>query len=136
MVEQITTRGYHFSFPHELDYKVGEAVQRLVPGVDLLRFTCSGTEGTMAAMRLARAYTGKEKIIKFEGCYHGWSRRPLRQLLARAEHDGRPGQRAACRSRTARGRPGVADTLIIQPFNDPRRWSGRSRAATGTSRRC
>jgi glutamate-1-semialdehyde 2,1-aminomutase len=56
---------------------VGEAIQRLVPSIDLIRFACSGTEATMAAMRLARAYTGKEKIITFEGCCHGWSDLPL-----------------------------------------------------------
>src|SRR5690348_3324745 len=51
VVEQITTKGYHFSFPHQLDYQVGEALQRLCPAVDLARFACSGTEATMAAMR-------------------------------------------------------------------------------------
>ena len=83
VVEQISTRGYHFSFPHELDYRVGEAVQRLVPSVDLIRFTCSGTESTMAAIRLARAYTGKDKIVKFEGAYHGWATCILSAIIPR-----------------------------------------------------
>ena len=119
VVEQITTKGYHFTFPHELDYKVGEAVQRLVPSVDLLRFTCSGTESTMAAMRLARAYTGKEKIIKFEGSYHGWadvhyvSYHPALTLTA-----GRSNAPRALPDSS--GTPqAIADTLIIQPYNDP-----------------
>ena len=118
VVEQITTRGYHFSFPHELDYQVGEAMQRLVPSVDLIRFTCSGTEATMAAMRLARAYTGKDKIVKFEGCYHGWSDlhyvsyHPALTMTA-----GRYGAPRALPDSTGTPQP-IADTLIIQPFND------------------
>jgi glutamate-1-semialdehyde 2,1-aminomutase len=118
VVEQITTKGYHFSFPHELDYKVGEAVQRLVPGMELLRFTCSGTESTMAAMRLARAYTGKEKIIKFEGCYHGWS--DLNYVSYHPALTMSAGRATAPRALPdSTGTPqAFADTLIIQPFND------------------
>ena len=118
VVEQISTRGFHFSFPHELDYKVGEAVQRLVPSVDLIRFTCSGTESTMAAMRLARAYTGKDKIIKFEGAYHGWS-----DLHFVSYHPALT--MAAGRHNAPRGLPdstgmpqAFVEQLIIQPFND------------------
>ncbi|HZS87927.1 MAG TPA: aspartate aminotransferase family protein [Chloroflexota bacterium] len=118
VVEQITTRGYHFSFPHKLDYEVGEAVQRLCPATELIRFTCSGTESTMAAMRLARAYTGKEKIIKFEGAYHGWSDlnyisyHPAINMAA-----GRHNAPVALPDSTGTPRA-FADTLIIQPFND------------------
>jgi len=118
VVDQISTRGFHFSFPHELDYKVGEAVQRLVPSVDLIRFTCSGTESTMAAIRLARAYTGKDKIIKFEGAYHGWS-----DLHFVSYHPALT--MAAGRHNAPRGLPdstgmpqAFVDQLIIQPFND------------------
>jgi glutamate-1-semialdehyde 2,1-aminomutase len=118
VVDQITTKGFHFSFPHELDYKVGEAIQRLVPSVDLIRFTCSGTESTMAAMRLARAYTGKDKIIKFEGAYHGWSdvhyvsyHPPLTMVAGR--------HNAPRALPDSTGIPqAFADQLIIQPFND------------------
>ena len=118
VVEQVTTRGYHFSFPHELDYKVGEAMQRLVPSIDLVRFACSGTESTMACMRLARAYTGKDKIVKFEGGYHGWS-----DLNFVSYHPALT--MAAGRHNAPRGLPdstgmprAFADELIIQPFND------------------
>ena len=118
VVEQISNKGYHFSFPHELDYKVGEAVQRLVPSVDLIRFTCSGTESTMAAMRLARAYTGKEKSIKFEGAYHGWSDlnfisyHPALSMAAGCYNAPRP-------LPDSTGMPqAFPDSLIIQPFND------------------
>jgi glutamate-1-semialdehyde 2,1-aminomutase len=118
VVEQISSRGYHFSFPHELDYKVGEAVQRLVPGVELLRFTCSGTEATMAAMRLARAYTGKDKVIKFEGAYHGWS--DLHYVGYHPALTMAAGRYDAPRSLPdSTGTPqAIADTVIVQPFND------------------
>jgi len=61
------------TFPYELDAEVGELITELVPGVDLLRFANSGTEATMAAARLARAYTGRTKIVQMEGGYHGWA---------------------------------------------------------------
>lgn len=61
------------TFPYELDAEVGELFTELVPGVDLLRFANSGTEATMAAARLARAYTGRPKIVQMEGGYHGWA---------------------------------------------------------------
>jgi glutamate-1-semialdehyde 2,1-aminomutase len=73
VIEQIAERGSLYTFPHELDYEVGRKIVQSVPSVDLVRFCNSGTEATMAAMRLARAYTGKDKVLKFEGMYHGWS---------------------------------------------------------------
>ena len=73
VVEQITQRGIHYTFPHELDAEVGEKMRRAVPGLDLVRFANSGTEATVAAIRLARVFTGREKILKFEGQYHGWT---------------------------------------------------------------
>jgi glutamate-1-semialdehyde 2,1-aminomutase len=60
-----------FGAPTELEIELAELVKELMPSIDLLRMTSSGTEATMSAIRLARGYTGREKIIKFEGCYHG-----------------------------------------------------------------
>lgn len=54
-----------------LEIKMAKLVQKAMPSIELMRFVNSGTEATMSAVRLARGYTGKEKIIKFEGCYHG-----------------------------------------------------------------
>lgn len=73
VVEAITTRGSVATFPYDLDYMVGEQLTAMVPGVDLVRFANSGTEATMAAARLARAYTGRTKIVQMEGGYHGWA---------------------------------------------------------------
>jgi len=70
--EQLS-KGTMFGTAHELEYETARLVNDLVPGSDYTKFTNSGTEGIMSALRLARAYTGKEKVLKFEGMYHGHS---------------------------------------------------------------
>jgi len=60
-----------FGAPTELEIEMAELVKGMVPNVDLIRMVSSGTEACMSAIRLARGYTGRNKIIKFEGCYHG-----------------------------------------------------------------
>ena len=73
-VEETMTRlGWHIAFPHRLAGEAAELVAELVPGIEQLRFANSGTEATQAAVRLARAATGRELVIKFEGHYHGWA---------------------------------------------------------------
>lgn len=64
-------RGTSFGAPTELEVELGELVRSLMPSVERIRFVNSGTEATMSAIRVARAATRREKIIKFEGCYHG-----------------------------------------------------------------
>jgi len=63
--------GTSYGAPTELEVNMAELICRLVPSVEVVRMVNSGTEATMSAIRLARAYTKREKIIKFEGCYHG-----------------------------------------------------------------
>lgn len=63
--------GLSFGAPTELEIKMAEKVKELVPSMEKLRMVSSGTEATMSAIRLARGYTGRDKILKFEGCYHG-----------------------------------------------------------------
>ncbi len=60
-----------FGAPTELEIEMAELIKSMVPNVDLVRMVSSGTEACMSAIRLARGYTGRNKIIKFEGCYHG-----------------------------------------------------------------
>ena len=60
-----------FGAPTELEIKMAELIKEMVPNIDLIRMVSSGTEACMSAIRLARGYTGRNKIIKFEGCYHG-----------------------------------------------------------------
>ena len=65
--------GLSFGAPTESEITLAELVCNLVPSIELVRMVSSGTEATMSAIRLARGYTGRDKIIKFEGCYHGHS---------------------------------------------------------------
>lgn len=64
-------RGTSYGAPTRLENELAERVISLVPSIEMIRFVNSGTEATMSALRLARAYTGREKIIKMAGCYHG-----------------------------------------------------------------
>jgi glutamate-1-semialdehyde 2,1-aminomutase len=63
--------GTSFGIPTELEVLLGEAVRERMPHVEMMRFVSSGTEATMSAVRLARAVTGRDAILKFDGCYHG-----------------------------------------------------------------
>jgi len=63
--------GLSFGAPTEIEIIMAEKVRNLVPSMEQLRMVSSGTEATMSAIRLARGYTGRDKILKFEGCYHG-----------------------------------------------------------------
>ena len=68
-----TKQGTSFGMPTEIETKIAELAVSMVPNIDKIRFVNSGTEACMSAVRLARGYTGKDKIIKFAGCYHGHS---------------------------------------------------------------
>ena len=70
-IERQLTQGLAFGAPTALEVEVAEAIVRLVPSVQMVRLVSSGTEATMSALRLARAATGRPRVIKFEGCYHG-----------------------------------------------------------------
>ncbi len=70
-VIEAAARGLSFGAPTEMEVKMAELVCELVPSMDMVRMVNSGTEATMSAIRLARGFTGRDKIIKFEGCYHG-----------------------------------------------------------------
>jgi len=72
-VGSVIHKGLSFGAPTELESRMADKVCELVPSMDLVRMVSSGTEATMSAIRLARGYTGRDKIVKFEGCYHGHS---------------------------------------------------------------
>ncbi len=72
-VKQTAEQGLSFGAPTEIETLMAEKVCQLLPSIELVRMVSSGTEATMSAIRLARGYTGRDKIIKFEGCYHGHS---------------------------------------------------------------
>ena len=72
-VKDTMEKGLSFGAPTELETRMAKKVCELVPSIELVRMVSSGTEATMSALRLARGYTGRDKIVKFEGCYHGHS---------------------------------------------------------------
>ena len=73
VVQQTAANGLSFGAPTEIETTVARKIIELVPSIELVRMCSSGTEATMSAIRLARGYTGRQKIVKFEGCYHGHS---------------------------------------------------------------
>ena len=72
-VEAATERGLSFGAATEAEIRIAEEIRKIVPSMEQVRLVSSGTEAGMSAIRLARGYTGRNKIIKFEGCYHGHS---------------------------------------------------------------
>ncbi|MDI6766499.1 MAG: glutamate-1-semialdehyde 2,1-aminomutase [Bacteroidota bacterium] len=70
-IQQSAKNSTSFGAPTELEVRMAELITKLIPSIEMVRMVNSGTEATMSAIRLARAYTGRDKIIKFEGCYHG-----------------------------------------------------------------
>ncbi len=71
-IREQLAKGTHFGASHETELAWGEQVKRMVPCAEKVRFTGSGTESTLLAIRLARAYTGKDKLVRFAGHFHGW----------------------------------------------------------------
>jgi len=70
-VVETVRKGLSFGAPTRAEVALAEKICEVMPNLDLVRMTCSGTEATMSAIRLARGFTGRDKIVKFEGCYHG-----------------------------------------------------------------
>ena len=109
-VVQTAQDGLSFGCPTEIEIELAERLCDLVPSLEQVRMTSSGTEATMSAIRLARGATGRDKIIKFEGCYHGHSDSLLIKAGSGALTFGVPSS------------PGVPDVLaqhtVTLPFND------------------
>ncbi|MDH3252905.1 MAG: glutamate-1-semialdehyde 2,1-aminomutase, partial [Ignavibacteria bacterium] len=70
-IRRVAEFGTSFGAPTDIEVRMAELIRQVIPSVEMVRMVNSGTEATMSAIRLARAYTRREKIIKFEGCYHG-----------------------------------------------------------------
>ena len=109
--------GVLFAMTSELEIAVVEKIVAMCPGVEMARLACSGTEATMHALRLARAYTGREVVIKFEGMYHGFQDYTLFSTYAPVEAYGN--RRSPIPIPSSSGIPKALNDLIITlPFND------------------
>ena len=71
LIHEAVDKGTSFGAPNQYELQLAEMVTSLVPSVDVVRFVNSGTEATMSAVRLARAVTSRDLVVKFDGCYHG-----------------------------------------------------------------
>ncbi len=110
-VQQAADRGLSFGAPTEQEVEMAELLCRLVPSMEQVRLVSSGTEATMSAIRLARGFTGRSKIVKFEGCYHGHADALLVKAGSGALTFGQP---------SSAGVPGptAADTLVLEYNNE------------------
>jgi len=109
-VQDAASRGLSFGAPTESEIELAEALVRRLPSLELVRLVSSGTEATMSALRLARGYTGRAKIVKFEGCYHGHGDSLLVKAGSGALTFGQPS--------SAGVPPGIAELTIVAAFND------------------
>ncbi len=97
-------RGTHYGAAHEREVEWGRWVQRLIPAAERVRFTSSGTEATLMALRLARVFTGKNKVVKFEHHFHGWHDYVVVEGPPEPPPAGVPA--------------GTADTMVVLPVHD------------------
>lgn len=123
-VECAMRRGTSFGIPTELEVDLAEEIAARMPHVEMLRFVSSGSEATMSAVRLARAVTGRNAILKFDGCYHGHADGFLVRAgsgvatLALADSPGVP--------------HALASLTLVSPFNDAARTRDLARAHAGS----
>jgi glutamate-1-semialdehyde 2,1-aminomutase len=113
VVEAVRMRaldGLSFGAPTEIEVEMAESLVRRLPSLELVRLVSSGTEATMSALRLARGYTGRPKILKFEGCYHGHGDSLLVKAGSGALTFGQPS--------SAGVPPSIAGETVVVAYND------------------
>ena len=109
-VRDVATRGLSFGIPNPFEAELAELICRWMPSIEKVRMVNSGTEAAMSCLRLARAFTGRDKIIKFDGCYHGHADSLLVQAGSGALTHGRPDSAGVPKA--------FADLTISLPFNN------------------
>ena len=109
-VQEAAVHGVSFGAPTEAEIEIAEALVRRLPSLELVRLVSSGTEATMSALRLARGFTGRSKIVKFEGCYHGHGDSLLVKAGSGALTFGQPS--------SAGVPPEIANLTVVLPYND------------------
>lgn len=117
-VKEQIDKGTHFSAPTEDLLKLSKKLTEIIPSAESVTFQNSGTEVVMTAMRLARAYTGRYKIIKFEGQYHGWSDEEKISIDAKSIEEMGDREHPNKIIHTKGQRLTSADDLIVLPWND------------------
>jgi glutamate-1-semialdehyde 2,1-aminomutase len=109
-VRETALKGTSFGTPHRFEVELAELVIKAVPSIEKVRFVCSGTEAVMSAIRLARGFTGRDKIVKLDGCYHGHADFMLVAAGSGLATLGTPDSAGVTRGN-------AQDTLVV-PFND------------------
>ncbi|MGE3912835.1 MAG: glutamate-1-semialdehyde 2,1-aminomutase [Chloroflexota bacterium] len=109
-VQEAAADGTSFGAPTEREVLLAEAINRAMPSIELMRLVSSGTEACMSALRVARAFTGRSKILKFDGCYHGHTDSLLVQAGSGAITFGTPDSAGVT--------PSVAAETLSTPYND------------------
>ena len=96
-VQESAAQGLSFGTPTPIETQLAKKITELIPSIELIRMVNSGTEATMSAIRLARGYTGRDKIIKFTGCYHGHADSLQQHVRLLLQGMGRGGQTSQTR---------------------------------------
>ncbi len=109
-IRNVSLKGTSYGIPTQLEIDIAELATKMVPNIDMIRFVNSGTEACMSAVRLARGFTGKSKIIKFVGCYHGHSDCFLIEAGSGALTFGTPNSPGVTK--------GTAQDTLTAPFNN------------------
>ena len=116
-VRRVLDRGQMIAGQHDLEITVAELINDSVPSSELIRFGSSGTEAVLAAVRIARAYTNRSLIIKFEGHYHGWAD-PVLYSVSPDPGDSGPYDSPFPVPESEGQSPGSAEEVIVLPWND------------------
>ncbi len=109
-IEQAVKRGTSYGAPTEVEVEIAELITKAVPSVEMMRFTSSGTEAVMGALRVARGFTGRDLVVKFSGCYHGGADYLLVSAGSGAATLGTPDSAGVPQA--------IASTTLVLPFNN------------------
>jgi glutamate-1-semialdehyde 2,1-aminomutase len=116
-VQESLTRGQLYAGQHQAELRLAQLVASLVPCAERVRFGCSGSEAVQIAMRLAKAYTGRNKIIKFEGHYHGWLDNIYVSVHPDAERAGEASHPSTVPESAGQDANSFAETIVL-PWNN------------------